>query len=206
PAKTPDAETKGAAIKRDKKGARAAKGGLPPRPELIDVVPAAPEPPPLKKGYPVLAAAELKDCLFELKSATLTGNEVHMLIEITNREKVAARSVALYDTNFRWNKSTIAAEGGTSYDVSEVLFQQGDKKTSMSQVGRYGIEIGAQESATARLIFKNVPATTRTVITLNLHPFVYFPRSLAGGLNIGKGIGYTWAEGNLPMAGLRLTR
>ena len=205
PAKTPDEDKKSAAIKQDR-GAKGARGGRPPRQELSAVVPAAPEPPPLKKGYPVLAAAELKGCLFELKSATLTGNEVHMLIEITNREKEAARSVALYDANYGWSKSTIAGEGGTSYDVSEVLFLQGDKKTSMSEVGKYGIEIGAQGSATAKLIFKNVPATTRTVITLNLHPFVYFPRRLAGGFGVGKGIGYTWEEGNLPMAGIRLTR
>jgi hypothetical protein len=108
--------------------------------------------------------------------------------------------------NYRWTKSTIADEGGKTYDVSEVLFLQDDKKTSMYEVGKNGIEIGAQGSVTAKLIFKNVPTTMRSVTKLNLHPFVYFRRSLAGGFGIGKGIGYTWEEGNLPMSGIRLTR
>jgi hypothetical protein len=208
PAKIPVAETKRPAVKHDKstKVAKGGKGERPPKQELSAIAPTASEPPPARKGYPVLAAVEIKDCLFELKSATLTGNEIHILIEITNREKEATRYIALYDVNYRWTKSTIADEGGKTYDVSEVFFLQDDKKTSMYEVGKNGIEIGAQGSVTAKLIFKNVPTTMRSVTKLNLHPFVYFRRSLAGGFGIGKGIGYTWEEGNLPMSGIRLTR
>ena len=33
---------------------------------------------------------------------------------------------------------------------------------------------------------------------------LYFRRSLAGGFGVGTGIGYTWEESDLPMAGISL--
>jgi len=189
PAKTPDRGGK-SLLSRDGADDR------PDRPQLSRTTPAAPEPAPIRKAYPVLASAEMKDCLFELTNANLNRDEVHITLQVTNRDTKQKRSVALYDANYRWNKSTLLDETGKSYDVSEVLIWQGDKKTTMYEAGRYGIEIDPQATVTVKLIFKKVPATLRTIKTLNLHPFVYFPRA----------IGSSWQEGTLPLSGIRLTR
>lgn len=154
-----------------------------------------PEPLPVsaRKDYPVLAAAELKECLFELRNISQVRNEVHILVQVTNQDPEGIRYVALYDKNYRWTKSTLADRTGKIHDVTDVVFLEGDKKVTMYEKGKYGIELAPQGSATVKLVFKDVPGIDRAGVNLNLHPFVYYHRTF----------GTTWQEGTLPMRGIR---
>jgi hypothetical protein len=122
------------------------------------------------------------------------ADEVHVLVQVTNQDPEGIRYVALYDKNYRWTKSTLADRTGKIHDVTDVVFLEGDKKVTMYEKGKHGMELPPQGSTTVRLVFKDVPGIDRS--GLNLNPFrvrYYRPD-----------VGTTWQEGKLPMRGIRL--
>jgi class 3 adenylate cyclase len=112
------------------------------------------------------------DIGFSLSAAERKGRVVTLTVGLKNTAS-DGRSVALYDDNYRWTKSRLIDEGGHAYEVREVYFRKGGKRTSMNDTGKTGIPIDGGATATVHLVFKQISDGSRRA-TLNLHPFIYY--------------------------------
>ena len=115
------------------------------------------------------ASARAEDIAFTVTNAKSSGGGVAITIRIRN-ESNTAKSVALYDDYVKWPKSKITDQGGTTYEVSNVIFSKGSQQITASAAGTQGLLINPHEAVTASLIFKK---TGKGIKTLNLHPFIY---------------------------------
>jgi len=141
---------------------------------------------PFKRKYVPLATKDALGCLFDLRSVSMTKDGLQVIVEVINTDE-EARKVAFYDTKFgTWPRSKIYDASNKYYEATVAYVLSGSQKKLMYEIdsrGR-GIEIQPQTSVTMGLIFKNVPANTKT---LNLHPFIYY------------GSGWKWQEFDLPI-------
>ena len=140
-----------------------------------------------KRKYVPLATRDALGCLFDLRSVSMTKDGLQVIIEVVNTHE-EVRKVAFYDAKFptSWTRSRIYDASNKYYETTMAYVLRGSQKTLMYEIdsrGR-GIEIQPQTSVTMGLIFKNVPANTKTI---NLHPFIYY------------GGGWKWQEFDLPI-------
>ncbi len=151
--------------------------------------------PPFKRTYRPLAVKDALGCLFELRSVNVSKDGLRVLVEVINTDK-EPRKVAFYDDKFgSWPRSNVLGETGSAYPTTQAYVWQGAQKKTMAEIdsrGR-GVEIQPQTSVTMELIFKNIPATVKTV-KINLHPFIYY------------GSREIWQEFDLKMPEMRLRR
>jgi hypothetical protein len=142
---------------------------------------------PFKRKYVPLATKDALGCLFDLRSVSMTKDGLQVIIEVVNTHE-EVRKVAFYDAKFptSWTRSRIYDTSNKYYETTMAYVLRGSQKILMYEIdsrGR-GIEIQPQTSVTMGLIFKNVPANTKTI---NLHPFIYY------------GGGWKWQEFDLPI-------
>ncbi|MCX5829353.1 MAG: hypothetical protein NTV58_15340 [Deltaproteobacteria bacterium] len=140
-------------------------------PEPTNAAPAARV--PVKRNPKALGAAEFNGVLFEIISAKLAGNQLSVVVEMTNTTEDSARYVALYDENYRWTKSRWKDSAGKEYESAQVTFRKGQQQTSMRDAGSRGVPLEARATQTAQLVFKGVSVKPKTIGKLILHPFVY---------------------------------
>jgi archaellum component FlaC len=159
---------------------------------------ATPEPvkEPVKRNLKALGSAEANNVLFEIISIKVSGNEITVVVDVTNLAE-DNRNVALYDEAYRWTKSKLIDPAGKEYVVSHVVFLKGDQKTTMYDAGMRGVPLEARATQTAQLIFKKTPSNLKMIKKLTLHPFIYWRRVL--------GI-WTWQEQDLLFQDLRVSR
>jgi len=138
---------------------------------------AAPAIAPVKRNPKALGAAEATDALFEVTSVKLSGDEISVLVDVTNMTEDSPRSVAIYDEAYRWTKSKLMDTAGKEYEVSQVIFWKGQQKASMYDAGTRGVPIDARTTQTAQLIFRKVPSDLKTIKKLTIHPFIYLRRT-----------------------------
>jgi hypothetical protein len=141
---------------------------------------------PFKRNYKYLATKDALGCLFDLRSVSRTKDGLQVIIEVVNTDE-EVRKVAFYDEKFgSWPRSKIFDSSNKYYETAMAYILRGSQKTMMYEIDSrgHGIEIAPQTSVTMGLIFKNVPANTKT---LNLHPFIYY------------GSRWSWQEFDLPM-------
>jgi hypothetical protein len=150
---------------------------------------------PVKRNRKALGAAELNGVLFEIVSAKLVGNQLSVLVEMTNTTEDSARYVALYDENYRWTKSRWQNSAGKEYAATQVTFGKGQQQTSMRDAGSRGVPLEARATQTAQLIFEGVSVKPKAIEKLTLHPFVY-QRMLI----------WTWQEQDLHFPHIRVSR
>jgi hypothetical protein len=132
----------------------------------------APPREPVKRNPNAIGSAEARDILFEITSIKLSGDEISVFVDMTNISEDTTLNVALYDANYRWEKSKLTDTAGKEYEVSQVMFWKGQQKTSMYDAGRQGVPVDARTMRTAQLIFKKVPTNLRTINKLKLHPYI----------------------------------
>ncbi|MFA5180055.1 MAG: hypothetical protein WC405_01940 [Syntrophales bacterium] len=140
-------------------------------PEPTNAAPVARE--PAKRNPKALGATELNGVLFEIISAKLAGNQLSIVVEMTNTTEDSARYVALYDENYRWTKSRWKDSAGKEYESAQVMFRKGQQQTSMRDAGSRGVPLEARAMQTAQLVFNGVSVKPKTIGKLILHPFVY---------------------------------
>jgi hypothetical protein len=157
---------------------------------------AAPEPvrEPVRRNPNALGSAEAKDVLFEIISIKISGNEITVMMDVTNLTE-DYRYVAIYDEAYRWTKSKLWDPAGKEYEVSQVVFWKGDQKTSMYDAGNRGVPLDARATQTAQLTFKKTPSNLKMIKKLTIHPFVYWRR-----------VFWTWQEQDLVFQNLRVSR
>jgi hypothetical protein len=151
---------------------------------------------PVKRNPKALGSAEAKDVLFEIISIKVSGDEIKVLVDVTNLTE-DSRNVALYDEAFRWSKSKLIDPTGKEHVVSQVVFWKGDQKTSMYDAGSRGVPVEARATHTVQLLFKKTPSNLKMIKKLTLHPFIYWRRVF--------GI-WTWQEEDLVFQDLRISR
>jgi hypothetical protein len=156
---------------------------------------AAPTIAPVKRNANALATAEATDALFEVTSVKLSGNEISVLVDVTNMTEGSPRYVAIYDEAYRWAKSKLMDTAGKEYEVSQVIFWKGQQKTSMYDAGTRGVPIDARTTQTAQLIFKKVPSDLKTIKKLTIHPFIYLRK-----------VFWTWQEHDLVFQNIGVSR
>jgi hypothetical protein len=84
--------------------------------------------PPFKRAYRPLAVKDALGCSFELRSVTLTGEGIRVLVEVVNLDK-DPRKVAFYDDRFgNWPKSRLYDESGKYYYTTHAYVWQGSEK------------------------------------------------------------------------------
>jgi hypothetical protein len=147
---------------------------------------------PPKRNPNALGSAEATEALFEVTSVKLSGDEITVLVDVTNLTEDSDRSVAIYDEAYRWTKSKLLDTAGNEYYVSQVVFWKGQQKTSMYDAGTRGVIMNAKGTQTAQLIFKKVPPDLKTIKTLTIHPFIYLRR--------------TWREHDLVFQNIAVSR
>ncbi len=150
---------------------------------------------PTKRNPNSQGTAELKDVLFEVISAKVSGDEVSVFVDVTNMAE-DSRNVAIYDEAYRWVKPKLIDNTDKEYEASQVVFWKGEQKTTMRDAGSRGVSLDAKTTQTAQLIFKKIPSNLRAIKHLTIHPFVYFRRV----------IGWSWQEQDLPFANVRVGR
>jgi hypothetical protein len=150
---------------------------------------------PVKRNPKALGVAEFNGVLFEIMSAKLAGNQLSVLVEMTNTTEDSARYVALYDENYRCAKSRWQDSAGKEYVTAQVIFRKGQQQTSMRDAGSRGVPLEARATQTAQLIFKGVSVKPKTIEKLTLHPFVY-----------QRVIFWTWQEQDLHFPNIRVSR
>lgn len=180
----------------------------PPRePEPVKVTPPRePEPAtvtptrePVTRNPRAIGSGEAKDVLFEITQVKSAGDEISVLVDVTNMTEDTTLNVALYDENdqFRgWGKSKLTDTAGKEHDVSQVIFWKEQQKTSMSDGGRRGVPLDARTKQTVQLVFKKVPANLKTIKKLTLHPFIYWRVVFV----------WKWQEHDLAFENLRVSR
>lgn len=149
---------------------------------------------PVKRNPNALGSAEAKDVLFEIISIKISGNEITVMVDMTNLTE-DYRYVAIYDEAYRWTKSKLGDPAGKEYEVSQVVFWKGDQKTSMYDAGNRGVPLDARATQTAQLTFKKTPSNLKTIKKLTIHPFVYWRK-----------VFWTWQEQDLVFQNLRVSR
>jgi hypothetical protein len=149
---------------------------------------------PVKRNPKALGSAEAKDVLFEIISIKVLGNEITVLVDVTNLTE-DNRYVAIYDEAYRWTKSKLIDPADKEYVVSQVVFWKGDQKTSMYDAGNRGVPLDARATQTAQLTFKKTPSNLKMIKKLTIHPFVYWRR-----------VFWTWQEQDLVFQNLRVSR
>lgn len=164
-------------------------------PEPAKAAPAPVSKEPVKRNPKALGAAEFNGVLFEIISAKLAGNQLSVLVEMTNTTEDAVRYVALYDENYRWTKSQWKDSAGKEYESAQVTFRKGQQQTSMRDAGSRGVPLEARSTQTAQLVFKGVSVKPKTIEKLTLHPFVY-----------QRVIFWTWQEQDLHFPNIRVSR
>jgi hypothetical protein len=157
---------------------------------------ATPEPvrEPVRRNPQALGSAEAKDVLFEIISIKISGNEITVMVDVTNLTE-DYRYVAIYDEAYRWTKSKLWDPAGKEYEVSQVVFWKGDQKTSMYDAGNRGVPLDARATQMAQLTFKKTPSNLKMIKKLTIHPFVYWRK-----------VFWTWQEQDLVFQNLRVSR
>jgi hypothetical protein len=163
-------------------------------PEPEKVVPARE---PVKRNPKALGSADVQDILFEVISIKSSGNEITVLVEVTNMAEEATRYVAIYDEAYRWVKSRLTDAADKEYEVSQVVFWNREEKISMYSAGNRGVPIDARMMQTAQLIFKKVPPNMKTIKKLTIHPFVYWRKAK---------VFWTYQEQDLVLQNIRVSR
>ncbi len=158
------------------------------------VAPPEPVREPVRRNPNALGSAEAKDVLFEIISIKISGNEITVMVDVTNLTE-DYRYVAIYDEAYRWTKSKLWDPAGKEYEVSQVVFWKGDQKTSMYDAGNRGVSLDARATQTAQLTFKKTPSNLKMIKKLSIHPFVYWRK-----------VFWTWQEQDLVFQNLRVSR
>jgi TolB-like protein len=118
---------------------------------------------------PAIESVETDDFRYDLKQVKMSGGELTVFIEATNKSG-KNRYLAVYDQTSRYVKSTLTDEMDKPVEVSEVFLWDGDKRTSSYDASR-GIYVQDGKKATVEMIFKDVPAGTSLIKLLNFHPY-----------------------------------
>jgi hypothetical protein len=163
-------------------------------PEPEKVVPARE---PVKRNPKAIGSANTQDVMFEVISVKSSGDEITVLVEVTNMTEDATRYVAIYDEAYRWAKSRLTDAADKEHEVSQVVFWNREEKISMHSAGNRGVPIDARMMQTAQLIFKKVPSNMKTIKKLTLHPFVYWRKAK---------VFWTWQEQDLVFQNIRVSR
>ncbi len=116
------------------------------------------------------------EIVFTLSEARLSGKQVTLVVHAKNQSR-AAKSIALYDSAYRWTKSSITDQSGKSRVVSSVYSISGGKKTTMYQAGTAGLPIAAGGAISIYMIFSAPSASARSLKRFYLHPFIYQGRN-----------------------------
>ncbi|PKN33031.1 MAG: hypothetical protein CVU61_15630 [Deltaproteobacteria bacterium HGW-Deltaproteobacteria-19] len=116
------------------------------------------------------------EIVFTLSDARASGKNVTLVIRARNQSR-AAKSIALYDSAYRWTKSTITDQAGKSHVVSNVYSVSGGKKTTMYQAGTSGLPIAAGSAISIYMAFPASSGSVRSLKSFHLHPFIYQGRN-----------------------------
>ncbi|NPU86001.1 MAG: adenylate/guanylate cyclase domain-containing protein [Syntrophaceae bacterium] len=116
------------------------------------------------------------EIVFTLSGARLSGKQVTLVVHARNQSR-AAKSIALYDSAYRWTKSSITDQAGRSSVVSSVYSMSGGKKTTMYQAGTAGLPVAAGSSTSIYMTFPAPSRSVRSLRSFHLHPFIYQGRN-----------------------------
>jgi class 3 adenylate cyclase len=116
------------------------------------------------------------EIVFTLSEASVAGKQVVLVVRVRNQSR-AAKSVALYDSAFRWTKSTITDQIGKTTEVASVASFSGGKKKTMAQAGTTGLPVAAGSAVSITMVFPAPSGSTRTLKAFHFHPFIYQGRS-----------------------------
>ena len=116
-----------------------------------------------------LVSDEISFIYNDIKS---TGGKVILLIHIRNNSK-AEKSVALYDSNFKWPKSKLIDQTGKEYEVTKVNFNKSSKNITSQSAETKGINIKPHETVRATLVFNKIG---KSIKLIHIHPFIYKSR------------------------------
>lgn len=122
-----------------------------------------------KRTSPAIASAETEDFLFELNSVKMAGGELTLVFDALNKTE-NIRYLAVYDQSSRYTKSTLMDDKGKSYEAKKVFLWDGNDKTNSYDASR-GIPVKAGKSVAVEMSFEKIPAATKMLKQLNLHPY-----------------------------------
>ncbi len=170
-----DEEERIATVKRmDEENSRSMAIKTPPKVEKAAAVP--PQVPETSKMValptsigPAIESVETDDFRYDLKHIKMSGGEVTVFIEATNKSG-KNRYLAVYDQTSQYVKSTLTDEMDKAMEVNDVFLWDGDIRTSSSDARR-GFYVYDGKKVTVEMIFKDVPAGTGLIKLLNFHPY-----------------------------------
>lgn len=116
------------------------------------------------------------EIVFTLSEARVSGKHITLVVRARNQSR-ADKSIALYDSAYRWTKSSITDQAGKTRVVSSVYSISGGKKTTMYQAGTGGLPVAAGSTISIYMIFSGPSASVRSLKRFHLHPFIYQGRN-----------------------------
>jgi len=117
-----------------------------------------------------LKGPQAQDIQIEIVKIRSSGKDVSVFVDINNRATDTPYNIALYDQNFRWQKSKLTDSSGREHEVAQVFFLDGQKKISMRDAGTRGLQVAPRKTLKAQLVFAKSPSIKKLVLT----PFVYW--------------------------------